>query len=267
MKTAAGSQHNLESILLKKKNKLLHFFKQIKIYYPKNPIVLIYGNPDTGKTDFSLLISEILLENRIIHKVGTNIKTYNANNFRILKNTLELKEFLNEPGRKLFCLDEAGIHLYGRDAMKKLNKYIVKTAFLCRKFKTCIHFILQDPNVIDKHILKSPLINCAIEKVDKKNAIFYSNVKQEIYVLNNIPRTSINFDTYDIASFEFFSEEEEQKQSIRQRIDEEAINTLKLWQQCGFNYSKLKEALELKYTYEAKRKVQRAIKNILKILS
>ena len=75
--------------------------------------LIIFGRRETGKTDFSLLIAEILHERSIIEHFATNIKIYNPP-FPIqhITNLDDLRLWAKDtPGKKLFIFDEFGLSL------------------------------------------------------------------------------------------------------------------------------------------------------------
>lgn len=165
----------------------------------------ITGSPGDGKTDFSLLLAQIGRESNI--QIVTNIKVNDPSN-RIISIT-SISEFLRvvigfaEAGIDvLFILDEAGIFWAKKDAMTVKNKSLEKLAKLLRKLHCSLVFIVQEKFGIPP--LVDDFRRCSIHKYSKKAARirFDNGAKFKLY-LNKVPSTEINFDTDDLASFEF----------------------------------------------------------------
>jgi len=168
------------------------------------PIVFITGRFGFGKTDFSLLIAEILLENKIIKKFGSNIGIKNPQDypFQHITNIVQLKKWLypkTEP--KLFILDEAGIHTDRRNPTGRINREIRHIGFLLRKFSGKFIFISQRGEDIDSTFAHTDIWLATFHKIRKDKALLFSNVHMNPKLIRNIPRTSIKFDTRDIAPF------------------------------------------------------------------
>ncbi|MCS7106204.1 MAG: hypothetical protein NZ942_02730 [Candidatus Aenigmarchaeota archaeon] len=168
------------------------------------PIVFVTGRFGTGKTDFSLLIAEILLKNGVIHKFGSNIKVIDPKgyNYTYITNLVSLKEWLYpKHEHKLFILDEAGINIDRRNPLGKLNKQIRYLGFLLRKFRGKLIFISQRSKDIESTFADTDIWLATFKKLSKTEAILVSNVFTDPYHFYNIPKTSLDFDTYDIAMF------------------------------------------------------------------
>jgi len=125
------------------------------------PVVLILGEPDSGKTDFSLRLAETLMETPLprtgrIKRVATNIRLldppegfYTVRSYRHLVSWAEM--FKKE--HKLFILDEAQISLFSREPLSKLSRDFLKE-FVTRLRHMSTHVILvaQDPSDLDSRI-------------------------------------------------------------------------------------------------------------------
>jgi len=192
---------------LKKLEQLYELFKPI--FKVKTPLILITGALESGKTDFGLLLAEILylFEHR---EIATNIKTEEKYITQI-RDMITLKKWLGiepeDPQRKarkkVFVLDEAGLHISSRRALSKLNLEIIKACQLARKARCKFIFITAIPELIDSLLLNKDILIAYIRKISKTKAELYSQIYDEAILIENIPPTSILFDTYDVAPFYF----------------------------------------------------------------
>jgi hypothetical protein len=168
------------------------------------PIVFITGRFGSGKTDFSLLIAEILLKNHVIQKFGSNIKVldHKGYDYTHITNLVSLKEWLYPKHiHKLFILDEAGINVDRRNPLGKLNRQIRYLGFLLRKFRGKLIFISQRSKDIESTFADTDIWLATFKKFSKTEAILISNVYVDPIHFYDIPRTSLDFDTYDVALF------------------------------------------------------------------
>jgi hypothetical protein len=181
------------------------------------PICVIYGNPETGKTDTSLLLAEIGLKENMIDYFASNINTFGRG--ERITNLEDLKKWFQlQTGRKLFILDEAGVSLFSRDALSKLNKEMIKECMLLRKFHVHMVFVLPDIAHLDE-FKDSGLTGLYIKKKRGKNHSFNAIIRlrgfpYEIRV-KNIPKTSIPYNTFDISPFTLEKEINEGDVEIR----------------------------------------------------
>jgi len=165
------------------------------------PIVFIIGRFGYGKTDFSLLIAETLLKYGVVKKVGTNIKVEHPN-FDYITNVVYLKKWLvSSKAKKLFILDEAGIHIDTRNPLSRINREIRHLGFLLRKFRGKFIFVSQRAKDIEGTFRDTDIWLATFHKFSLKKALLISNIYDEPIIIENIPKTSIPYDTYDIALF------------------------------------------------------------------
>lgn len=226
-----------------------------RIFGYSAPIVFIIGRYDFGKTDFSLLTAETLLKYGLIHKVGTNIKIKDNPHFDYITNVPILKRWLSQDrSKKLFILDEAGIHVDTRNPMGKINREIRHLGFLLRKFRAKLIFVTQRARDIETTFRDTDIWLATFRKLSKKRVLLYSNVLDVPIVIENIPRTSIKFDTYDIALFGTDATDFE-PQSREQEI-------LKAWLEYG-NFTKVARMFNIPHTTQVVRIVREQVKNLL----
>jgi len=224
------------------------------------PTVIIHGKKFTGKTDFSLALGEKCLELGYVQEVGTNIKT---DKFSQIDSYVKLKKWLRSTTKsKLFIFDEAGVHLHARRSMSKANVNFLKLAHLIRKYRCkwiliTVRFKDLDPGLRDPEICTA-----IIEKLGKKVAKIYITSEEKIYIVTDIPRTKIMFDTYQIAEFSFEEEEEEIPENI---LEDKEIYAAFLYAKTG-RLDVVRKTLELGSFSTAKTYIRRGIiKALLKI--
>jgi hypothetical protein len=189
------------------------------------PVCVIYGNPETGKSDTGVLIAEIGLHEGIIDHFASNMKTGIGQRITSLEDVKFWHR--NESGKKLFILDEAGINDDARNPMSKQNREIRHEIFIARKFFVHWIFILQELKDVDTW-KSSSLTGLMIEK-DAANKVFYADIKPKLDVVHpiyNFPRTSLYFDTLDVAPF-----------TLKKQVDETQIKLCGKTPRCAMLYS------------------------------
>lgn len=176
-----------------------HFFNQWKY-----PVCVIYGNPDTGKTDTAALFIEIGLNEGVLDYFGSNIQTQ-GHGERITSLEEVKYWFAHQPGRKCYCLDEAGIHDDTRSPLSKMNVEIRHGIFIVRKFRGHWIFVLQDIKDLDTW-KDSPLTGMIVKKLVYGRE-FLAKIKakwyEDLITIRDMPKTTLPYDTLDIAPFTF----------------------------------------------------------------
>ena len=180
------------------------FNRQISSFF------IVFGRRQSGKTDFALLIAETLFALDLIKHIATNIKT--SSDIVPIEHIISLdilKAWCKEKrGRKLFIFDEVGKALRRRTPMSSLNVKLIDELQILRKYKLSILALTPNEKYIDRVALGTDVLDGVFLKTS------FSNPKVGIYRdfldgsrknLNNIPKTSIDFDTWDVAPFTEFS--------------------------------------------------------------
>lgn len=153
-----------------------------------------------------MLVAEILSKFKEVEHFATNIKIYNSP-FIIqhIDNLEDLEEWASSlQGRKLFLLDEAGKTLRRRTPMSRLNVEWLDNLQILRKYKLSIIMVVPAERYIDSAALGSDVLDAVVLKPNFKNPkIAYYEDKLEGYStkLYDIPRTTVKFDTWDVAVF------------------------------------------------------------------
>ena len=180
-------------------------FKYIleELFKQPAPIVVIEGRMGSGKTDFALFLAECLLNWGIIDEVATNIKVYDER-FKRISSLSELEAWLrSNKKRKLFILDEAALYIDARNPLSAMNRKFRHFVFTLRKYNAKLIAIAQ--RAIDMESAVRELRLATFTKLSKKYAILTSDLLADPIELYDIPRTSIKFDTFDIAEFNLFA--------------------------------------------------------------
>ncbi|MEM3629109.1 MAG: hypothetical protein QXE06_07035 [Candidatus Bathyarchaeia archaeon] len=180
----------------------LYPFDQIlKRIFSVPTMVLIVGDWKTGKTDFALLIAERLLELEIVKKVASNIETKDPR-ITFISSLERLKQWLHmDKIRKLYILDEAGVHIPRRTPMKEKNVQAIQLLPEISKAHARLIVVAQDPDGIDSQFLNPVWCKAIFVKDSLKNARLISDQFETVIKLNDIPQTTIAFDPYAIAPF------------------------------------------------------------------
>ena len=199
------------------------FFRQWKY-----PICVIYGNPDTGKTDSALALTEIALIEGCLDWFASNINTYGHGERITSLEDLDFW-FKRQIGKKCFILDEAGQSLFSRDALSRLNRELIKKMMLLRKFQAHLIFVL--PDIADLDTFKdSELTGMILKKRVKENefiGIAKTKWHDDLLVIRDFPKTTLPYDTLDISPF-----------TLERQISDEEIALKGLPTQVAYLYAK-----------------------------
>ena len=164
-------------------------------------MALVVGDWKTGKTDFALLIAERLLELGIVKKVASNIETKDPR-IEFVSSLEKLKHWLYmDKMRKLYILDEAGVHIPRRTPMKEKNVKAIQLLPEISKAHAKLIIVTQDPDGIDSQFLNPVWLKAMFVKDSLKNARLISDFFETTIILRDIPPTTIKFDPYAIAPF------------------------------------------------------------------
>ena len=186
------------------------------IFKDPAPTIIIHGKKGSGKTDLSLSLAEKCLEYGYVKQVATNIKT---DRFTYVDSLAKLKKWLKSTNEsKLFIFDEAGVYVHARRSMSKANVNFLKLAHLIRKFRCKWILISVRFKDLDTGLRDPEICTAIFQKLDKKVAKVILTGNEEVYLLTDIPKTKIQYDTYQIATFDF---EEDEKEEIPEELLED----------------------------------------------
>jgi len=193
------------------------------------PIIYIFGEPGSGKTNFGLLLSQLWMREHPEGEIGSNIRTWQECD-RWIPRYPELDEWLGEnleemdsggttqaedANHRLFVFDEASSHASGRgkqgyEAGKLLGPLIYKI----RKTRAGLIIIGHDGR--DVH----PAVRTLATVVERnrgevKKATLWEDVKDregrgKIMDLSGIPETDYRYDDGEATSWSWDTEEEDE---------------------------------------------------------
>lgn len=170
-------------------------------------IITITGYMGKGKTDFAFKIAEKMYRMREVDYIISNTRIFDdAKEFVIFKKgyvkinkVSELIMFLikHKNKKKVLILDEAALHLMARRSSSNKNVLFIKLMVLFRKLGTHMIITIQDRELLDR--VMRDFTGVLIEKTDKEEAIVYDSFRRDFYVLTDIKRTYVPFDTNYLA--------------------------------------------------------------------
>lgn len=165
-------------------------------------VIFLCGAKEKGKTDLSLFLGEYSFYMGYRTKIATNI-TAKAVDYSIRQIIYfdDLKKWLKGYGRKLFILDEAGKHLRKLRFMTEKNILIMDTIQLIRHYDAGFIGVAPSESFIDNNFLNTDICDAKIRKLSKKKAKVFDYLHRDSYFLEDIPPTSILFNSKDIAVF------------------------------------------------------------------
>lgn len=191
----------------------------IKPFLKQNGVLMqVSGLLGTGKTDYAMKLTEILLENNL--GVLTNLEVKEAIKVRFTKEIIEedsienfyrasrMSDFLwqgiqlRKRGVNTVAVwDEVSQWMHRQESGKKESIDMSKFLRLIRKFKLNIVFLEQ---IDEKWLSIANELMCAkVEKESPKKLHYATKILEKNYNLwvESVPRTYLQFDTYDFAGF------------------------------------------------------------------
>lgn len=166
-------------------------------------IIYISGAKEKGKTDFGLTLAEYSYLKDFRKKITTNIQTESYMIEKQVTNLPDLKEWLQETGKKLFILDEAGLSIPKLRFMSTMNIEIMKILQMIRHYDAGFIGIAPSTKNIDSTFMNTDILDAHIIKLSKTLAKVKDYLQNDTYFLEDIPRTKINFNSKHIAEFKF----------------------------------------------------------------
>lgn len=164
-------------------------------------VIFISGAKEKGKTDFACLLAEYCYLKGFRTKIATNIKTESYMIERQITDFPALNQWIQTSGKKLYILDEAGKSLKKLRFMSAMNLQVMEIIQLIRHYDAGFIGIAPSPAFIDSAFLNTDILDLHIKKLSKNVAIVRDYLDNSTYFLYAIPRTSINFNSKDIADF------------------------------------------------------------------
>lgn len=136
---------------------------------------------------------------------ATNIVVKGDPDIEYITNLEDLKSWAeNRKGKKMFILDELGKSISRRRPMSAINIDFINELQTLRKFKLSLILIAPADKYVDSASLGSDVLDAVMDKPifdNPKYGVFYDLMKGERIEYSDLPRTSLKFDTWDIAPF------------------------------------------------------------------
>ena len=180
----------------------------LQIYNSPASISVVTGKWKKGKTDFALRLAKDELKDRlgVIKEIGTNIKT-ESDEIRYIDNfqDFEVWAFSNKK-RKMLLYDEAIKSTPSRRAMSQLNTKWLEYVPELSKMKCHLVVITQEEAYTEKLFLHPTFIRAKWIKQDLKTVDLIISGKDQILRFHNIPKTTVKFDPYRIATWKMETE-------------------------------------------------------------
>jgi len=164
-------------------------------------IIFICGGKEKGKTNLALLLAEWCHVFGYRKRVSTNIATEDFRMEKKITDLVTLKAWFEEGGRKLYILDELGKHLRRNRFMSAKNVDILDLCQLIRHYDAGLIGCAPSEDFIDSKFLNTDILDCKIKKITQATAKIDNYLLKESYFINDVPPTSIIYDSKDIAPF------------------------------------------------------------------
>lgn len=161
-------------------------------------IILVYGDPGSGKTNFVIDLLTFYPDNNI----AINLKTDLPRATFIHDDIEMLNYFLKYKKKIIFIIDEALIVASAKEPSSKTTKNIDILLAMIRKLRACIIWIIQRGELSAMSI--RDLASTIVYKPNQKTAIIQDGSNQ--YEFENIPSCTelgVSYETYSFSGFEF----------------------------------------------------------------
>lgn len=204
-------------------------------------VAIVSGEWKTGKTDFGLLLSELLISMKFIKKVASNIDTMGYYP-KIYELPLIRKWIYADHSEKLYILDEGNEHMTNRRVMSRENVGIIQLLPELSKAHCRLIMICHDSEKVDPEFNNKTWLRAIFHKVDRTTIQIQSKYYDDLYTLYHIPRTSIPFDPDQLAPFSakiveiknlFKGQDKEDWEMLKRYFEGESFRTIGLANQEG----------------------------------
>jgi len=188
------------------------FNSLIKQIYGRSESVFtcVLGPNETGKTDFNLLQMERIHKLGIGHSFGSNLKEIEADfeiqfieDFETLEATCRmLNPNPKKHGLKKFFFFGSEIGKWASRDTSWENTDLIKKLQTVRKYGLCM--LTDAIDRVDARVLSPRFFAGEFEKpykTNKKYATWYNYSTHELIEFKEVPKTKIDFDTYETANF------------------------------------------------------------------
>jgi hypothetical protein len=156
-----------------------------------------------GKTDYAFLLTELTRELGLIDEFASNTETYGENKIAFINDFVGYDRWLiHNKRRKMFIYDEVIESSQKRRAMSSTNIQWVKRIPQLSKGRCHIVAVTQALKLTESTFFNWTFLRGIWTKLDK-TTVKFSNPQwfTRDYLFNDIPKTNIEFDQYQIATF------------------------------------------------------------------
>jgi hypothetical protein len=172
-------------------------------------IFFVKGPKGKGKTNFALLLSEVCYGYKYRLHIATNIQC-ESYFIRQITNWPDLEHWLKTThGKKLYILDESGEHMARMGFMTAKNRQFMNMLQKIRHFDCGFIGIAPSEKRVDSGFLNTDILDAQIKKISLTSAKVVDNTHNLCYFFTNLPRTSIKYNSKDLALFSMEKEEDE----------------------------------------------------------
>lgn len=130
----------------------------------------------------------------------------------------DLKQWLETSGKKVYVLDELGKIAKKMRFMSDQNTQIMDVAQLIRHYDAILIGCAPSETFVDSQFLNTDILDAKIRKITQKQAKVYDYLSSTTYFLNNIPQTSIKYNSKDIATFSMKKKLDASKLTVGEQI-------------------------------------------------
>ena len=164
-------------------------------------IIFVSGGKEYGKTNLSMLLTEVCFYAGLRKHFATNIHV-ESYFIKQIDNLPDLKEYLEKTkGKKTFIMDELGKILKRLGFATKKNKELMDILQLIRHYDCGFIGNAPSSRFVDSNFMDSDILDAHIKKISKSTAKVTDRLHRCTYFINDLPKTSILHNSKDVAIF------------------------------------------------------------------
>ena len=180
--------------------------------YQEGKLYAVYGSMGTGKTNFALRVAEDMWHANNTMMFITNI-TVNHERFKYVNHASDLLLYLAMYKHPFVIFDDSTTYYSSTEALSKRAKDMNSLIVIIRKFRANILFIAHVKQYIPRMVKEFG------EWIIKKRSKTVGEM--DPYIIEDIPATTLEYNTYEIGSFKFDIDMEGVLDAISGIADEE----------------------------------------------